>query len=117
MLTVLILPNLQVGAVRAAVAAAVTLCQRNTQRLDPHESTMLWFRLLDKYDLIFLHMLCYGSEAVRILSSMLEVIRFMLWLLFEFECFVFFNYVFLIVLQHCGTIQRCIRCWCSSGEF
>lgn len=34
---------------RAAVAAAVTLCQRNTQRLDPQESTMLWFRLLDKY--------------------------------------------------------------------
>jgi hypothetical protein len=68
MLTVIIL---QVGAVRAAVAAAVALCQRNTQRLDPQESTMLWFRLLDKYGLIFLHMLCYGSEADRILPFQL----------------------------------------------
>lgn len=71
MLTVVILQNLQVGAVRAAVATAVTLCQRNTQRLDPQESTVLWFRLLDKYGFIFLHTLCYGIEAGIILSFLL----------------------------------------------
>ncbi|XP_073396316.1 uncharacterized protein [Physcomitrium patens] len=37
----------EVGAVKAAVAAAVALCQRNTQRLEPRESITLWFRLLD----------------------------------------------------------------------
>jgi len=48
MLTIFILQNLQVVALKEAVAAALALCQRNTQRLDPQESTMLWFRLLDR---------------------------------------------------------------------
>lgn len=47
----------QVGAVKAAVAAAVALCQRNTQRLEPRESITLWFRLLDRYGLISLHIM------------------------------------------------------------
>lgn len=43
------LGNGQVGAVRSAVAVAVSLCQRNTLRLEPQESESLWFRLLDRF--------------------------------------------------------------------
>lgn len=51
--SMLILRNVQVVAMKAAVAAALALCQRNTARLNPQESTMIWFRLLDRYTIIF----------------------------------------------------------------
>ncbi|KAH9322057.1 hypothetical protein KI387_016696 [Taxus chinensis] len=39
----------EVDVVHAILVAAVSLCQRNTLRLDPQESETLWFRLLDKF--------------------------------------------------------------------
>jgi hypothetical protein len=38
----------QVASFKSALAAAVTLCQRNTLRLDQQESESLWFRVLDR---------------------------------------------------------------------
>jgi hypothetical protein len=42
----------QVASFKSALAAAVTLCQRNTLRLDQQESESLWFRVLDRFDLL-----------------------------------------------------------------
>lgn len=39
----------EVIAVRDVLHASIGLCQRNTQRLDPHESESLWFQLLDSF--------------------------------------------------------------------
>ncbi|MQM01059.1 hypothetical protein Taro_033803, partial [Colocasia esculenta] len=38
-----------VSSVFDTLHSAIGLCQRNTQRLDPLESELLWFRLLDSY--------------------------------------------------------------------
>lgn len=40
---------LQVKEIESILNACIGLCQRNTPRLNPDESEMLWFRLLDSY--------------------------------------------------------------------
>lgn len=37
----------QVNDIRSLLQACIELCQRNSPRLNPEESEMLWFRLLD----------------------------------------------------------------------
>ncbi|XVE77336.1 hypothetical protein DITRI_Ditri13aG0054400 [Diplodiscus trichospermus] len=39
----------EVSAIRNILHACIELCQRNTPRLNPEESEMLWFRLLDTF--------------------------------------------------------------------
>ncbi|GMI69544.1 vacuolar protein sorting 8 [Hibiscus trionum] len=39
----------EVNDIRALLQACIQLCQRNTPRLNPEESEMLWFRLLDSF--------------------------------------------------------------------
>ncbi|GMI98953.1 vacuolar protein sorting 8 [Hibiscus trionum] len=39
----------EVNDIRTSLQACIELCQRNTPRLNPEESEMLWFRLLDSF--------------------------------------------------------------------
>ncbi|KAK8509712.1 hypothetical protein V6N13_093565 [Hibiscus sabdariffa] len=39
----------EVNDIRTLLQACIELCQRNTPRLNPEESEMLWFRLLDSF--------------------------------------------------------------------
>lgn len=39
----------QVNEIESILRACIGLCQRNTPRLNPEESEILWFRLLDSY--------------------------------------------------------------------
>ncbi|KAE8671209.1 vacuolar protein sorting-associated protein 8-like protein isoform X3 [Hibiscus syriacus] len=39
----------EVNDIRTLLQACIKLCQRNTPRLNPEESEMLWFRLLDSF--------------------------------------------------------------------
>lgn len=48
---------LQVNEIQSILHACIGLCQRNTPRLNPEESEILWFRLLDSYDHSIFHLL------------------------------------------------------------
>ncbi|WOK95317.1 hypothetical protein Cni_G04024 [Canna indica] len=52
----------EVVSVRDILHASISLCQRNTRRLDPMESESLWFRLLDCYSEP-LKLFCTSKEA------------------------------------------------------
>ncbi|CAM6071281.1 unnamed protein product [Sphagnum tenellum] len=80
----------QVASFKSALAAAVTLCQRNTLRLDQQESESLWFRVLDRFDLL------------------LSVILLQIWVRYEVDHMLFCH---LKIILAAGNCVRRVLVW------